>query len=64
MSCLFTCKLRGLGFQTPPRMLEVHTKAAKPVNHAQILRLFADLIDFYFYTCLLRPLLTRRHGAA
>jgi hypothetical protein len=39
-----------------PRL--AYTEAAEPVNHAQILRFFADLNDFYFYTCLLRPLLT------
>jgi hypothetical protein len=40
------------------RLCPAYTEAAKPVNHAQILRFFADLNDFYFYTCLLRPLLT------
>jgi hypothetical protein len=39
-------------------MLKVHIEAAKPVNHAQILQLFADLNDFHSHACLLRSLLT------
>jgi hypothetical protein len=36
------------------RILKVH----KTVNHAQIMQIFADFNDFYFYACLLRLLLS------